>query len=441
MALLQQAAFTQLETLIGDAYALVQGSQGDQDTLGTVVYKVTKAKTLIRGGLGSSFGVEALNPLADADTSGKITAVPNAQGSYTGYNVGIPTTAVVFGGVKKIGPAIPTFSIGEYAASGDSLYTTEESFYAVLVARDQTASGIASVGYAVALGPISRMTNPIVPTISNTDVRLANILVYPTGIDQADIDTSVQEVVYRESIGDDTVINSLYSPLNTLEDAQASKVRSEEFRTLMTSLQNYYKTNTGKTLKQYWREQGYQFTKNFRNLYRDVNSEELSVNVGAVSSYSASLTWEILGKSSAFEGIMQKANGAATSRIDLFCISPGYTKTRITNRVAYRDTYLWPLDVSGWPDSGIVGVQGNPTWLVTTYTKVNPSVLAIPTTTATYAAWSQAYNLSAETAYILPGIATGSAVSVGTGAYYLGIVGATHTVPSTLDLQLVLRSK
>lgn len=460
MAVISAAYLKILEETLGDAYAQLKETQGANHLEDTVVYYVSKAKTIMRGGKDAVHGILPYTSTNDYEVG------PWATGGASQWGVAYPTFSAYISGRRftiagdTYDPA-PDGSLhleggGEMAGSddgsfvriqlsvGDSSYITTAG---AIVASYSTNTYISKEYYfyqggASFTGPPAIMTHEQVPTY---EVKFAEY--YPVDIEYAGNLAYEYEPGYKDSIyqapptGPDEPIVDIFSDIDTVDATQVAKTRDTELQSALTALENHYTKRAGMSFFNYAKAAGYTFSNNFREFYADIKSTDLPVNLLKLQSltFSPTITDGKLYNPCNLEVIMKSTGGACTAQVDVFAIRN--TKTVITAKNPWlASNYQLPVaSVSSWPSTdGYLSIKENigsdVYWRVASYNKLNATTLTLGFITSSVSNEfipnvTEVFLTDKIPVYFTPSAAVDSTQLVGTITYvaagYLSATGGT----------------
>lgn len=468
MPLITETYLARLEQLLGNAYDLIQGTQGDADTPGSVRFHIAEAKAYLRGGLRGDFGISPINSLDADDGSGVISVgtVSSTAGAFS-----IPTTKAYFGGLERYASAATyqTYTAGassERIVNGVTYGAVGATYGNVLLftVKDVSSVTLAAATIQIRSLPVDSVygieflqQQDITPSYSTKELALGKYILDENVIPAAAPTQSMQPKVYFESAGDDDV-EAIFEGLYATNAREASINRTTELTDTISELETHARSLTGLTWKAYWKSQGRQFTSSFTKLWAKAKSEQLSTNLGiAVPSRGdlasvASYTNSVLEIGSALEGYLLTQAGTGSTTLNFYSISPSYSKGMISHVLPVGQQEIDIYQSTDWPDSGHLWVKPDSFANVTggrgvfEYTKPWSTMatrFTLGTTNEVFVdSWTDVYYVENMTMTVPSGSPTYTIVyTPSQSAKSLGVAIATISDTSTYGVKVLIRSR
>lgn len=466
--LISTAYLAHLETLLGDAYALIE-TQTDATNPESLYGKLMKTKALVKGGFSHQFGVATDVISGDRSTDQSYDYSPS-------YSVAGPT-----------GSADANFSIfaNNYAV-GDNIFTITDQY-------DYAINGLDVNGVTLGTGDFY----PVVFTLKDLSTlggHTATLQAY-RGVKQCDESTPFDQVawpsydtreilvarakhlhtvqnaidteytgafpaedvevndVYYVAPGDDSIEPVFEGVYDTLT-AVATKNRATEFNDSLLALNTHVRVNEGVSFKTYWKTQGYQFAKNFRNLWSASMREELSTNLAVIAGTLGSTTTTpyadvVFARASQLEAsTLDALSTSAPVQVQIMGISPTYSTAQVSHIIATGGTEAVLYNADDWPASGYMWIDApektNADRLVQAYAKpyaTLPNNVSLGAVSCLIPAWSTVRYVESHGILFATGSVTGSVAYTATQSNnYLGIACATVSSGFTTATQVVIRN-
>lgn len=445
MALIDTSLLTLLETALGDAYQKLVTAQGDVNTPGTVVYNVNRAKLALRGGIDAGYGL-APGEYIDNYTMGVASIADSIS-----WMVYVPTTSAYIGG--------QLYKNGSTLINLETLSEEDNRAYTGYVTRGYTGNilHLSKLYYGGVYGPDS--TNPPIPapsweppvSIPTYEVPIAKIVVAGNPDDGPFVAVAqmCESDYFPPPTDADEVITDNFSALNTLEDAELVRNRSNVLTNAVNALKTHTISEAGTEFKTYWKTQGYQFTDGFGRLYSDINGADLSTDLMKLPSLTLSPTTmdKLLYRAGSLEAVLTSTQGAATVSLSVFGVATSsakvYSLTLPDNHTVRTESNTWMSATGGYVAFRNV-VSDAPYWRVASYSSVASTAEYIDATlgfitdewTGNFIPYTtDVYKVDKVTAYVVPGAALNSVVDVGTtnyrGVAHIAATGGTYPLANT----------
>ncbi len=361
---------TKIETALGSAYATLLDAVGSQSAVGTALYNVTKAKLLVRGGHDLDYGVK---------TTGTPPTYSIEPLGVTG-NFYVPTTTLYFGGIEKVLAGVTVAATGAVIATppynscryGVYVYaldcsTPDTETITVNVVPSTTSNLIMT---ALVSGDDVPSFSELFPanykpsTVPTTAVLLAKLRCGREIPTTSDISLDETRLAFYEGSNTDEIVDVIFSGINDSEDALLATNFGSQYTQTLTTLESHVRTRSGVAFKDYWKQQNYRFTDNFRRLWSDAKNAELSTDFGVVYPHAGSGNTTYSGrlcyKPTAIEAALPDASSTGISMSAFLYNTASYStvlKYRANVTEGTGPIYLKDA-ITSWPTMGYLAING-----------------------------------------------------------------------------------